>query len=384
MGYSYGNTGLLNKVDFVDWDKNHLLLNSANNIGQQQILNIIQNTKSFVASNGVGVTSILNALGINVFGDAVNENMVEKYIKQPKGIIVTNSACDGSNTSEMIIYSDKILNKIDGLNKSIQLNPFDDMGILGDLLGFFNSTLSQLTHPLILKIENSFRSPEGMITDHKGNIWVADKKNNRIVRIKYNVRAQSKDNDITIEGYLCNLDGPIDVSFYKNNNEDVSDDKIFIITSGNNSIYIVNPYFSGYNNITANNHLKIEAMYGKRFNNLKTLCMGYNATNVGNKELSNILYIVENNNVLVKMKYTGDRVNVVNKISLGSINSEITSIRSTDQGEIVAVDNQLSALHFITSNLEILFSIGHYGGNSLDRDIQFNQPRYIAVWSASL
>jgi DNA-binding beta-propeller fold protein YncE len=213
--------------------------------------------------------------------------------------------------------------------------------------------------------DGEFWNPQGISANSRGGLWVADTKNDRIVKLYCDGKNIEFLKSI---GEFGMFDGEFDAP------QDVAQDgrrRVYVADTGNDRIQVFSKdgeflySFSGTADLHLNKPIAVAAIdKAERWSFYRDESNGF------------IVVVDDNGTRIVKFNMEGKALVAVSTFSLDIENASLKDVAIDYYSNIYVVDENNSQIHIFDRNLEFITSFGRKGTGKAE----FVSPRAISIW----
>ena len=204
--------------------------------------------------------------------------------------------------------------------------------------------------------KGEFMEPYGIYASPYGEVWVADRGNNRVVRLKY--KGDSLKWISTFYGFNKPTDLAIDYS-----------GKVYVTDTGNNRVVVMDTsgnFISEIKNLSA--PFGIDVM---------DVSDPYNNTHMWGAKKEGFIIISDMHGLsLKKFDLAGKLVKTISVFDIGIVDSRFSYLSIDRFGNIYTTDKRNNTIHKFTKDFNYLTSVGKEGIGPYE----FNSPTGISIW----
>ncbi len=302
------------------------------------------------------------------------KKIVAAHLRDPFGIVLAQS--DNTDVKwSLTVLSDPATNLVvfqDNKNKSNVNVPGTGSRSIPSM-GVFDARSAGLR----------LSGPKGLTTNHRGDFWVADSRNHRIISFFYDPLEKA----MKYVGSMGHFSNPSAVSHSPGISFSESDDLIYIANTDANSLCRLPADFIGEGYWEdQSGAICFDGKGTVIFTSISAIAVENNSQE-GAQGDPNILYVAYANNKVAKIRDDGDSITVLEEMQIGDPQSvKITGLTTDFQGFLYVVDNGGGKVEYYATNgnFDKIFSFGKNGTSSTLNEVQFNQPRMLALYEGEL
>ena len=204
--------------------------------------------------------------------------------------------------------------------------------------------------------KGEFYKPYGIYAIPSGEVWVVDRGNNRVVRLKY-----EKDTLRWVKSY-GGFNSPTDIAL------DYSG-KVYITDTGNDRVVIMDTSGFIIKEVKGlNNPFGIDVIDASD---------PYNRTDMWGEGKESFFVVSDMHGIsLKKFDLNGKLLRTISVYDMGLVDSRLNYIAIDAFGDIYVTDTENNTIHKFTKDLEYLISVGKEGAGPYE----FKSPRGISIW----